>query len=260
MREHAHPAGLVREATQHTARYTSESGSLRYILWHSFDESLAAAVVAEELRAVANQASSLMWKVYEHDKPSSALVPALLESGFERESTYTNALMLIGVDRALAELSDTTQTGFHVRELTTPAALDAYQSIWDAVWPESPNARYVNDYRTLAARSDPGIQFFAGFNASEPVTSGYMFHHPGDPIVLLCGGATIEAWRRHGVYKAMLATRAKAAKARGARYLSVEASPESEPILRRLGFETYSTLVFYEKTIDENDAICLTSR
>jgi GNAT superfamily N-acetyltransferase len=249
MREHAHPAGLVREATPYTARYTTESGSLRYILWHRFDEARASNVVADELQAARGNAASLMWKVYAHDQPSSALVPPLLDHGFKPESEYTNALMMNAVDDVLKQLPTASPRGLEVRELVTAQSLDAYQSIWDAVWPESPNERYVNDYRRLAARSDPGTQFFAGFDDGEPVTSGYMFHHPGDPIVLLCGGATKAAWRGRGVYKAMLAARANAAKARGASYLSVEASPESEPILRRLGFTKYSTLTFYERDI-----------
>jgi GNAT superfamily N-acetyltransferase len=249
MREHAHPAGLAREASEFTARYTTESGSLRYILWHRFDEALAPSVVSDELHAVRGRAASIMWKVYAHDEPSVALVPRLLTSGFERENEHTNSLMMIAVDDVLARLPAEPPSHLEVRQLVTAQSLDAYQLIWDAVWPESPNERYVNDYRTLAARCDPGVQFFAGFDGTEPVTSGYMFHPTGDPIVLLCGGATKQEWRGRGVYKAMIAARAKAAKVRGARYLSVEASPESKPILSRLGFIELSTLVCYERVV-----------
>lgn len=247
MREHAHPAGLVREATAHTVRYTTESGSLRYILWHRFDEERASEVVASEIEAARGRTGSLMWKLYAHDQPSTALVPHLLAHGIEPENEYTNALMMSAVDDVLQRLPATSPSDLEVRELITAQSLDTYQSVWDAVWPDSPNDRYVNDYRTLAARGDPGTQFFAGFAGDEPVTSGYMFHHPGDPIVLLCGGATKAQWRCRGVYKAMLAARAHAAKARGAQYLSVEASPESLPILERLGFVALSSLVFYER-------------
>jgi hypothetical protein len=246
MREHAHPAGLTREASECTARYTTESGSLRYILWHRFDEAIAPSVVADELSAVRGSAASIMWKVYAHDEPSSALVPHLLAGGFERENEYTNALMMTAVDDVLARLAAEPPSHLEVRQLVTAQSLGAYQSIWDAVWPESPNERYVSDYRTLAARCDPGVQFFAGFDGTEPVTSGYMFHHPGDPIALLCGGATKAEARGRGAYRAMLRVRAHAARKRGAQYLAVEASPDSEPILRRSGFKALSSLCFYE--------------
>jgi hypothetical protein len=119
------------------------------------------------------------------------------------------------------------------------------------VWPDAPNSRYVNDYRALIERNEPGILFYAGFAVNdEPVTSGYMFHHPGDAFALLCGGTTKAAWRRQHAYTRMLAIRAHAALERGASYLAVEASPESKPILARLGFTALSTLAFYEKHVD----------
>lgn len=84
MREHAHPAGLIREATPSTARYTTESGSLRYILWHRFDTALASSVIADELRAGLGKAEAITWKVYAHDQPANELETQLLVSGFKR--------------------------------------------------------------------------------------------------------------------------------------------------------------------------------
>ncbi len=247
MRANAHPAGLTHEMSSYAGRYTSASGSLRYILWHHFPRELIDTVVHEELAACAGRADSLMWKVYAHDTPSTELAAALVAEGFNEHDP--SSLMMLRVDDAIQRLGDAVPSPLRVRQLDTATSLDAYQEIWDSVWPDAPNARYVNDYRTLAAKADPGIAFFAGFAGDEPVSSGYLFHHPGDAIVLLCGGATKAAWRGHGAYKSMLAARARIAKARGAQYLAVEASPKSQPILARLGFETLSTLAFYEQAI-----------
>ena len=41
---------------------------------------------------------------------------------------------------------------------------------------------------------------------------------------------------RQGIYRALIAYRARLAAARGYRYLYVDASPDSQPILARLGF------------------------
>ena len=78
-----------------------------------------------------------------------------------------------------------------------------------------------------------------------------MFHAPQAPFALLCGGATKAAWRNRHAYSEMLAARAKCAQQRGAAYLAVEASPQSQPILERLGFERLSTLLFYEKELSK---------
>ncbi len=255
MRRNASVAGCAREQSAHTCRYTTATGSQRYIMWHDFTDDLADAVIDEELASVRGAAKVLMWKLYAHDVAREALRSALIARSFEENDHST--LMASSVDAVLAALSNddgsakSAESTLDVRELTMPASLDAYQQIWDDVWPDAPNARYVDDYRDRLVQRDPGIVFFAGFTASnEPVSSGYMFHAPGAPYALLCGGTTKAAWRRRRAYTSLLRARALRAQARGASYLAVEASPESQPILARLGFMPLSTLAFYEKHID----------
>ena len=252
MRKNAHPAGMTREQTPRISRYTTGTASQRYIMWHDFAATDAAATVDEELRAVQGQARVLMWKLYGHDSARDALRDALLARGFEENDHST--LMMVSATSLVESLSVTETTdskSLDVRQLTTSKHLDAYQNIWDDVWPDAPNSRYVNDYRSLIERGETGILFYAGFATSDnPVTSGYMFHHPGDTVALLCGGTTKAAWRRQHAYKGMLAVRAHAAVERGVQYLAVEASPESKPILERLGFAPLSTLAFYEINVE----------
>jgi predicted acetyltransferase len=54
-------------------------------------------------------------------------------------------------------------------------------------------------------------------------------------------GGVREAFRGRGVYRALLAARARDARERGARFLLVDAQPTSEPILRRMGFEVLTS-------------------
>lgn len=250
MRRQANPAGCLRELTAHTSRYTTSTGSQRYIMWHSFLAADAGRIVDEELMSVRGNARVLMWKLYAHDAARTALRDALCARVFSENDHST--LMVTGVSDLLAALpaDRATKPAIAVRQLRTVGDLDAYQNIWDAVWPDAPNARYVNDYRARIEQNDPGVVFFAGFVDNDPVTSGYMFHHPGSPYALLCGGTTKAAWRRQHAYTRMLRVRAQTALERGVRYLAVEASPESKPILERLGFVALSTLAFYEKHID----------
>ncbi len=248
MRRNAHPAGMQPEPLPHLSRYTTSSGSQRYVMWHGFDDRDAGQHVDAELAAVRGHADVLMWKLYGHDRAHDALRAALLARGFAENDPST--LMAAAVDTVLAALPAVASGPLAARQLTTVRDLDAYQAIWDDVWPGAPNARYVNDYKSRVEQNDLGVLFFAGFAPDgEGVTSGYMFHHPGDPFALLCGGGTKARWRRQHAYTLMLTVRAQAAAARGARYLAVEASAESQPILTRLGFQPLSTLMFYEKHI-----------
>lgn len=248
MRCNANVAGCARELTAQSSRYTTASGSLRYIMWHQFSATEAESCVDTEIASATGHAKSLMWKLYGHDGPRN-LRAHLLARGFVDHEPC--ALMAAPVERIASALGAASKE-IVTRQLATAAELDAYQEIWDSVWPDAPNSRYVNDYRQLATDCDPGVAFFAGFSATnEPVSSGYMFHAPQAPFALLCGGATKAAWRNRHAYSTMLAARAKCAQQRGAAYLAVEASPQSQPILERLGFERLSTLLFYEKELSK---------
>lgn len=246
MRRNASVAGCTRESTAQSSRYSTVSGSLRYVMWHQFSEYESNRCIADEINAATGNVKALMWKVYGHDAPLS-LGERLLAHGFTDHDPCV--LMAAPVACVLAALGDAPDQ-INVRQLCEANELDAYQEIWDCVWPTAPNARYVNDYRRLATNRDPGVAFFAGFsNSDEPVTSGYLFHAPGSPFALLCGGATKATWRNQHAYSAMLSARAKCGLERGASHLAVEASPQSRPILERLGFERLSTLLFYEKNL-----------
>jgi GNAT superfamily N-acetyltransferase len=70
----------------------------------------------------------------------------------------------------------------------------------------------------------------------EPVCSARIEFLPGTEFAGLWGGGTVPAWRGRGIYRALVAYRAGLAAARGYRYLQVDASPDSRPILERLGF------------------------
>lgn len=251
MRRNANVSGCVREQTQSVSRYTTSTGSQRYLMWHDCHDADAARLVDEELRAVHGHARVLMWKLYAHDVAHDAVHAALIARGFDGDDYAT--LMVTPVAALLAALpaNDKRAASLDARQLHTAKDLDAYQNIWDEVWPDEPNARYVDDYKSRIEQRDPGALFYAGFAENDnPVSSGSLFHHPGNPYALLCGGTTKTAWRRQHAYTSMLAVRAHASAARGVRYLAVEASAESQPILARLSFMPLSTLTFYERDID----------
>ncbi len=70
----------------------------------------------------------------------------------------------------------------------------------------------------------------------QPVCSARIEFLPGRQFASLWGGGTLPSWRGQGIYRALVAYRAKLAAARDYRYLQVDASANSHPILKRLGF------------------------
>lgn len=80
---------------------------------------------------------------------------------------------------------------------------------------------------------------------AEIVSAGWVRFHEGTEFASLWGGSTAPMWRRRGLYRALVARRAEQARARGLRFLQVDASPDSRPILERLGLHVVSTTTPY---------------
>jgi hypothetical protein len=75
------------------------------------------------------------------------------------------------------------------------------------------------------------------------VSAAWTHFLPATSFATLSGGSTLNVYRHHGFYTALLAVRAREARQRGFRFLQVNASPESQPILTKHGFQclAYST-------------------
>lgn len=78
-----------------------------------------------------------------------------------------------------------------------------------------------------------------------PVSAARMELLPGARFAGLWGGGTVQAWRGRGIYRALVAHRARVAAARGYRYVQVDASSQSRPVLARLGFQPLTTTTPY---------------
>ena len=79
-----------------------------------------------------------------------------------------------------------------------------------------------------------------------PLCAARTEFHPGTQFASLWGGGTVPDWRGRGVYRSVVAYRARQARSRGYQYLRVDALPASEPILTRLGFVRAGTTTPYQ--------------
>jgi predicted acetyltransferase len=73
------------------------------------------------------------------------------------------------------------------------------------------------------------------------VASARLYHDSRSPFASLWGGSTVATHRKQGFYTALLAVRVQEAIRRGARYLTIDASPMSRPIVARFGFMHLTT-------------------
>lgn len=73
------------------------------------------------------------------------------------------------------------------------------------------------------------------------ISAGWVRFGTDGAFGTLWGGATDPAYRRRGIYTALVTHRAQLAARRGRSLLQVDASDESRPILERLGFVAITT-------------------
>lgn len=222
------------------------------VLWSALTEASADPAIARQLSRFGGIGHAFEWKWYAHDPPPD-LPRRLLAAGFE--AGEDEALMVAEV--AGLPSGPPLPPGVTVRRVRTRAEVDALVVLHDRVFGGN-HGRLGED---LAAHLDAGggdgagaggdVQAFLveavppGSSTPEVVAGARMEIVPGTGFAGLWGGGTLPGWRGRGLYRALVAHRAAVAAARGVRWLQVDASPESEPVLARLGFARLSTTVPY---------------
>jgi GNAT superfamily N-acetyltransferase len=182
------------------------------------------------------------WKLRAHDLPAD-LPERLVAAGFVPEEPST---VLLGfADEVAAEpvLPD----GVVLRQVSEPDDLrriaDQQTEVWgfDCSWVAAElNARVSADPAQITILVAEAGERFA--------CTAWAAYNPGTEFVALLGGTTVPEWRGRGLYRAMIAARARESVARGFRLLHVDASPASAPILRRRGFHEITTSTHYRWT------------
>lgn len=75
--------------------------------------------------------------------------------------------------------------------------------------------------------------------------AAWLRYTPGSDFASMWGGSTLPDWRRRGLYRATVSHRAALAQQRGYRYMRLDTSPDSRPILERLGLQAVATTTPY---------------
>jgi GNAT superfamily N-acetyltransferase len=134
--------------------------------------------------------------------------------------------------------------GVVLRQVSADADMRRIAAMESRVW--GSDRGWTGDHliREVAAGPDDYIVLTAEA-AGQVVAAGWVEFRPGSQFAGLWGGATLGEWRGRGIYRALVARRAQLAAARDVRYLQVDASSDSAPILRRLGFQPIATTTPY---------------
>ncbi|MFJ6214848.1 GNAT family N-acetyltransferase [Streptomyces sp. NPDC092296] len=199
----------------------------------------ADAAIAEQIRYFTSLGREFEWKLYSHDRPTD-LGERLRAAGFTSEPAETLMVAQVSELPTDAELPD----GLRLRPVVDAAGVDLVADVHEQVFG---GGRPQLRQRLLTQLTDaPDMVAVVVVMAGElPVCAARLELYPGTGFAGLWGGGTLPDWRGRGIYRALVAHRAKLAAERGYRYLQVDASDQSSPILRRLGFLPLSTTTPY---------------
>ena len=218
------------------------------IFWCDLDESTADAAIAAAVGWFRPGGREWEWKYYAYDRPAD-LPERLRAAGFVAEDEEALVVGEVATVRErLAGARD--PDGVTIRRLAADpdgAARDwaGIAALNRAVWDEDSSDRDASVAAEIAAKPEGTSMWVAVADDGTVVCAARVNFHDGTEFASLWGGATFEAYRGRGIYKALVARRADEAAERGFRYLQVDASPDSRPILERLGLRVLTTTTPY---------------
>jgi GNAT superfamily N-acetyltransferase len=200
------------------------------ILYSELDESTVDTVIGEQIAWSVAHNQALEWKVYDYDHPADLLL-RLADHGF----VVGEAEAILVLDLAQLPPALQRRVTTSVRPISTPAELPLVRAIQEQVW--GGDFGWLEAYLAAVLQHDPTqMSIYVAYADGLPASAGWIYFPPQSQFASLWGGATVAEQRGRGLYTALLAMRAQEALRRGVRYLTVDAGPQSQPILARLGF------------------------
>ncbi|MEU9204064.1 GNAT family N-acetyltransferase [Streptomyces sp. NPDC048332] len=244
MREGARPdgPGVRVERGDGFVRQVGTETDWNGVVWSPPDLDAAradAAIAAQVAHCTARGYGEFEWKLYSHDRPAD-LGARLLAAGFVPEEPETLLVAPVADQPTAVRLPE----GVQLRTVRDEADVDLMARAHEQAFGTDGSRLRRQVLARLAEDPDDFVAVLA-MAGDEPVSSARMELYTGTGFAGLWGGGTVEAWRGRGVYRALIAFRAGIAAERGYRYLQVDATEDSRPILQRLGFTALGTTTPY---------------
>lgn len=209
------------------------------VVWSDLDDASADAAIAAQVDHFASLGREFEWKLYGYDGPVD-LGRRLEAAGFVPEAEET--LMIAEISRLSVDA--TLPEGIRLEPVTDEAGVDLVADVHEQAFGTSA-ARLRRSLLSQLAGNPDTFSMVIAMADDRPVCAARMELNPGTDFVGLWGGGTVPDWRGRGIYRALVAHRARIAGDLGYRYLQVDASDQSRPILQRLGFAALSTTTPY---------------
>ncbi|NHZ71926.1 MAG: N-acetyltransferase [Aquificales bacterium] len=225
--------GFRRDVVGSVVRYVDERplDDTNFVLYSQLTPANADTIIQEQIEYFRENGRSFEWKLYDHDTPPD-LRKRLVAHGF----TIGEEEAIMALDLTQAPTALRQPVSAEVRRLTDPAEVAHVVEIEEAVWGgdrSSWGERLAGEMREVPDY----LSIYVAYADGDPACAGWLNFSPNSQFASLWGGSTKAEYRNQGLYTAVLAARVQEASQRGYRFLTIDASPMSRPIVAKHGFQ-----------------------
>ena len=201
------------------------------------------ALINRQVEFFRRRGEAVEWKLNGHDEPAD-LGDRLRAAGFVPDDLET---VVVGPVAALAAAVPVLPDGVRLREVTAREDLERIRAMEEAVW-HADRSHLVTGLAKEIEADPQSITIVVAEAGETMVSAGWVRYLRNTGFATLWGGSTLPEWRRKGIYRALVAYRARLAEQRGKALVQVDCSPDSRPILERLGLIAVTTTTPYVYT------------
>jgi GNAT superfamily N-acetyltransferase len=220
----------VIEVLRLVTRLRPADGAYHLVVYSALTPRNADAAIAEQVGHYRAMGKPFEWKVYGHDRPAD-LLERLRRQGFS-----------VGPKEAVVVLDQRDPPAWvdeppacEVVRVGTAEHVKLFHGAASEIFGKDYRITAGQLERAIAAGSRQHVGYLAMIDGAA-ASVGRLYTHPDSAFGGLYGGGTRATFRGRGLYRALVAARARDARDWGAQYLVVDALPTSRPILERLGF------------------------
>ena len=231
-----------REITGEVVRFIRQAPGMNFVAFTFANEGQLHNVIHQELDYFAPLNQPFTWKVYDHDLLPN-LKDELVAHDFVEDGEPAD-VMVLDLNRAPA---DSFQPAFltestDIRPIKTVDGLKDVIHVLNSVYGNENS--WVNKRLGMHLKIPGYLSVYVAYVNDQPASVAWTYF-PRGHFATLFGGSTIAAYRKHGLYTSLLATRLKEIRDRGYLLVAVEAGAMSRPIVARHGFQHLTTVWDY---------------
>lgn len=229
--------GYIKYTSPHIVKMISSAAHGSHISYFNLSPDKVDDTIKAELEFFKQHQVSFEWKTYDTDSPSN-IGERLLAHGFKKGEP--ESFMVLELDTIAHSFAESDS----VVEVHNLAGIQDAINVQQQVWGGDMSGQLAH---LIASKefAPNDISIYLVYENNKPVTSGWIVYNGESPFAGIWGGSTVDGYRGKGYYSALLHKRINDARRKGKKFLTIDASEMSRPIVEKHGFKKVATTTPY---------------